>query len=315
MPEIDFRKTPVTLVITAVAAALEIVCTLEPDMRNALLNTYRLGMLSSVWAGEWWRPVTTTLVHGDLFHAAFNIYWMFVFGPALENRYGPLRMLLLFVMLAMATSLPQFVISNYQVSDVSAQQGLVGLSGVIYGLFAVVWIGRRHEPELRLVCPDSAVMILWGWFFLCVAVTIVQRFAGETYLTVANFAHAFGLLFGTLYGLAIYDSHRRRFWLAASVAASILVLTLLFTAPPGHKLYQRHRQLSAVRAVGAVRSTDSLRKPHGARGCRARLAPGARATFQSRGERQTFQNVSLSLAAAPKYSPTARLTRSEETMV
>ena len=42
-------------------------------------------------------------MHGGPLHAAFNVYWLMVFGPALENRLGSWRMLGLVVLLIYET--------------------------------------------------------------------------------------------------------------------------------------------------------------------------------------------------------------------
>jgi len=257
LPELDFRRTPVTLIVTAVAAALEIACTLDPHaggfyqetLRYKLNVDYRLGMLSPVWSGELWRPLSASLLHGSFLHAAFNIYWTLRFGSALERRFGSPRFALLLLLLAFVSALPQFVISNWNVDDLQAQRGLVGLSGVGYGLFGLLLVGRRYQPELRELCDDTTAWLFGGWFVLCIIMT------QQDIMNVANIAHAAGWIFGALYGGAIF-ARRRAPWLAAAAVATLVVLSTLFWLPPGHKLYQRHRQNEQLRrmwqAAGAI---------------------------------------------------------------
>ena len=167
-PQIDFQRTPVTLMVTAIAAAIEIASLLKPELRNELYVYYRLGMLSPVWSGELWRPLTGCFLHGGLIHAVFNIYWMLIFASAVEVRFGSYRTFALIVLLAFVTSLPEFVVMNYSVVDVSAQRGIVGLSGILYGLFGLLWMGRRYEPSFYYVCTDSTVRFLLFWFVFCI---------------------------------------------------------------------------------------------------------------------------------------------------
>ncbi len=87
-PEINFRRTPVTLILTALALALEVVCTLKPEMRLSYYDEFKLGIWWQIWAGELWRPFTTTVLHGGILHALFNMYWMTVFGPVVEHHFG-----------------------------------------------------------------------------------------------------------------------------------------------------------------------------------------------------------------------------------
>ena len=91
LPEINFKRTPVTLIVMAVAVSLELACSLDSlqdgGRRLTYYNDY-LGILPRIWAGELWRPFTSTLMHGGLLHAAFNVYWLLIFGTALEHTFG-----------------------------------------------------------------------------------------------------------------------------------------------------------------------------------------------------------------------------------
>jgi membrane associated rhomboid family serine protease len=228
--DIDFRRTPVTIILAGITLALEIVCTLDPERRFYYYNDLKLGMLSTIWEGELWRPFTTTLLHANLLHAAFNTAWLWVFGQTLEPRFGSLRFLGLCVLLAYGSMLPQFLVTNYHV-PVDAQVGCVGFSGVVYGLFGLLWVGRRWRPELAEVCDAQTVKLMLGWFVLCIALTHLDL------MPVANIAHGAGLAFGVLYGLAAFDVRRRLRWSALAVAATLAVLATLLGFP-GHNGYE-----------------------------------------------------------------------------
>lgn len=230
---IDFRRAPITVSFAMVIAALEIVCTLDPDRRFYYYNDLKLGILSTIWMGELWRPFTTTLLHGNLIHAGFNLYWLWVFGHVLEEKLGSLWFLVVCVLLAYVSMLPEFLVLNYRV-DVRAQVPIVGFSGVIYGLFGMLWIGRRWNFEFQSVCSDEIVRLMLGWLVLCIGLTWTRI------MPVANFAHGAGLLFGALYGMAAFAPQRRRWWLAAGLATLAVLSTLI--GFPGHRGYEATRQ-------------------------------------------------------------------------
>jgi membrane associated rhomboid family serine protease len=237
-PEIDFQRTPVTLLITALVVAIEVVCTLDPARREYFYMTLQLGLLSAVWSGEFWRPFTTTLLHGNLVHAAFNVYWTLAFGRVLEPYLGSLRYFGLFVLLGYVSSMLTFLINNLD-APLDGQVGVVGLSGIIYGLFGLLWIGRRWRHDFAAVCNADTVKLFVAWFFFCIFLT----YAGV--MNVSNLAHGTGLAFGALYGLALFQP-RRRFWWA--VLAGLLSLAVLATmiASPGHRLYEQHRHILRI---------------------------------------------------------------------
>lgn len=239
-PEINFDRTPVTLIVAAVAVALELACSFGDlplaggggGRRLAYYNDY-LGILPRLWAGELWRPFTSALMHGDLLHAAFNIYWLVIFAPALENRFGSYRTLGLIVLLGYVSMMPEYVIGSYNLDlDRHHPRMIVGLSGIVYGLFGMLWIGRRWRPELHAVCSDSTAKLLLGWFVLCIVLTELGL------LNVANIAHGAGFGFGVLYGLVAFDARNRLRWTILASFASALVLSTLI-ACPGHTGYER----------------------------------------------------------------------------
>jgi hypothetical protein len=139
--------------------------------------------------------------------------------------------------------LPQFIVTNYDV-PVDQQVPIVGLSGVIYGLVGILWMGRLRHPEFELVCHRSIVQFFVFWFFFC----IVMTYAGLW--PVANVAHGAGLVFGFLYGRAMFDTRARAGWIALATVATLLVLATLVYCP-GHNGYEfhRNRRLTVRRAV------------------------------------------------------------------
>ncbi len=235
-PTIDFQRTPVTLIITAVALAMELVCTFDPDggRREYLYNELQLGIWWQVWEGQLWRPFTTTLLHGGLLHAAFNIYWMITLGTVIEHRIGSPRYFVFIVVVAYFSTMAQF----YWLPN-----GMVGLSGVVYGLFGLMWIGRKYIPEWSWVCNDDTVRLMVGWFFLCFVLSYLNV------MRVANLAHGAGLAMGWAIGGAAFDRNYQwpyRGAVALMVAACIAVLI----AAPGNEQYDALQRRRARRDAG-----------------------------------------------------------------
>ena len=142
-------------------------------------NNY-FGLLAYVWDGQPWRPFTSSLMHGGFLHAAFNTYWLLFFGAALEPRFGSAKFLGLVVLLGYMSMMPQYVIGCYSLEKPVM---LVGFSGVVYGLFGIMQVGRKFRPELQYYCDDQVVSLLIAWFFICLALTWAGIF------NVANIAH------------------------------------------------------------------------------------------------------------------------------
>ncbi|MHB8900040.1 MAG: rhomboid family intramembrane serine protease [Thermoguttaceae bacterium] len=238
-PELDFRRTPVTLLVAAVAVALEVVCTLDPPRREVYAETWKLGMLSLVWSWELWRPMTTTLLHGSLIHVAFNVYWLMTFGRVLEPYFGSGRYLGVLCLLACTSTMPSFLANNWSTA-LDEQVSGVGLSGVVYGLFGILWIGQRFRRSFQEVCSAEVIQTFVAWFFFCIVLTYLEI------LPIDNVAHGVGCAVGLLYGEALFEPTRRLFWRALAVLVTALGIGWMFAAP-GHPLYEKHMRNEAIR--------------------------------------------------------------------
>jgi membrane associated rhomboid family serine protease len=168
----------------------------------------RLCMGEPVWARwELWRALTSTLPHANFFHLAFNLYWFWRFGTVVEKVYGHLKLAGIIVLLAFGSSLADFALV----------EGGVGLSGVGYGLWAMLWVIERNDPRFQGVVNRQVTQTFVGWFFLCIVLTVAHI------MPVANVAHAAGAGFGVLLGLAICaKGMERRVALGGLVAACLL---------------------------------------------------------------------------------------------
>ncbi len=143
--------------------------------------------------GQLWRFITNVLPHLDILHLAFNLYWLWVLGTTIERVYGHLRTFLLMLLFAIGSSSWDFALA----------QGGVGLSGVGYGLFGLVYVLSEHDERFKDSLDKRTVNLFVGWFFICVLTTLAHIF------DVANVAHAAGGVFGALLGYALVLPRRR----------------------------------------------------------------------------------------------------------
>jgi GlpG protein len=169
-----------------------------------------------IWEGHWWALVTSAFVHVALWHVAFNVYWLFVLGQALEGVIGTARWLLFCVAAAFVSSAAQLAVSD----DTG-----IGFSGVLYAFFGFMWIARPRWPRFEQVVDQNTVGMFTVWLVACFVLT----YAGIW--QVGNAAHLAGLAWGGLLGAAVAIPRRR---VVARVGAAALLLAsvgLLFYAP------------------------------------------------------------------------------------
>ena len=151
-----------------------------------------------VWEDQPWALLTSVFVHLEIWHIAFNVYWLWILGSILEESIGSLRYAVFFVGAAWVSSAGELLLGG---------NSGIGMSGVVYALFGFGWVARRKMPQFKAILNDQTVNVFLVWLVFCVVLT---KFGA---MQVANWAHGFGLLFGaSVGGLFVLPSRR---WLCA----------------------------------------------------------------------------------------------------
>lgn len=142
---------------------------------------------------------TSMFLHGSVGHVLFNMWFLWIFGNNVEEAFGRIRYLLLYLIGGVAAT-AAFVVVNPQ-----STVPLVGASGAIaavLGAYAVLFPGHNILSLVGwFVIPIPAAIFLGLWF-------VAQFGLGGT--NVAWEAHAGGFVFGLLVALVFRRSLLRR---------------------------------------------------------------------------------------------------------
>lgn len=218
-----FRAGSVTQVITIVCVALYVL-SLVFDPRGALRPTGPFDLLSpsarvldalgmtgalAWYQGRWWTLLTAIYLHGNLLHILFNVLWIRQLGPAVEELFGPARLVIIFTFAGAAG----FALSNY-----FGVAFTIGASGSIFGLLgAMVAFGRRRGGVF-----GTLILRQYGQWALILFIL------GFLMAGVNNIAHAGGFFGGLAAGLVLsHAESRREGSLDHLAAAGLIVLTVL----------------------------------------------------------------------------------------
>jgi GlpG protein len=174
---------------------------------------YEIGAFTlnhTAFGAEPWRLLTSALPHVGILHLVFNLYWLWVFGSRIEEEWGHARTFGLFAALAIGSGAAEYALFS----------GGVGLSGVGYGLFGMLWVAGQRDSRFADAVDQNTAMLFVGWFFLCIAATAADI------MPVANVAHGAGAVLGGLIGLAVSSQGTRRTIFGLVTAASLVLMVL-----------------------------------------------------------------------------------------
>jgi membrane associated rhomboid family serine protease len=194
-------RYPVTATIAAASLAVTAAWWLGQDLEGIVMN----GRVWTRW--ELWRALTTILPHVNVFHLAFNLYWLWALGTVVERVYGHFRFAAIVILLALTSSLAEFALLS----------GGVGLSGVGYGLWGLLWVLDRYDPRFAGAMDQQTSQMFIAWFLLCIVLTVTHI------MPVANIAHGVGALTGALLGLAVSRKGKIRLLSLAGLAATLIL--------------------------------------------------------------------------------------------
>lgn len=131
---------------------------------------------------EIWRYFTHALIHLSQWHILFNLAWWWIFGGAIEQKFGTLKLMLLFLISAFVSGFAQ----NYM-----SGPAFFGLSGVVYAVLGFVLVLDKFSPQTQFDLPQGFfTMLLVG-----IAFGFVSPFIG---IEIGNTAHISGLMVGAI---------------------------------------------------------------------------------------------------------------------
>jgi membrane associated rhomboid family serine protease len=182
----EIPKYPVIVAVSIVAVGITVAW-------YSGVNLAFLFESGDIRRGQFWRLLTSVFPHLGLLHLVFNLYWLWILGTVVERAFGHAKTALLLAFFAIGSNSLDFAFDRSG----------VGLSGVGYGLFGLLWILSERDERFKGAIDKRTVDLFIGWFFICIVTTLTHIFV------VANVAHAAGAVLGVLVGFAIANPTRR----------------------------------------------------------------------------------------------------------
>jgi rhomboid protease GluP len=180
------RVTYVLLVLILIAFVADLLITQATGQRYLFIVGAQWNQ--DVAAGWYWQLLTSTFLHANLAHIAFNGYALYILGRDIEGLYGSLWFAVIYFLAGLAGSVAWYLFGTADPS--------VGASGAIFGL-----IGAEAAFFLR----NRQLFGAFGRQRLTnvVVLLVINFLLGFTIPNVNYIAHLGGLAAGFLAGLAI----------------------------------------------------------------------------------------------------------------
>jgi membrane associated rhomboid family serine protease len=183
--------TPWILTIVIATVAVTIVA----FKRYALFLRLLLDNTAVLDQREWWRLLTSALVHGDYMHLAINMWVLFNFGSFIEHIMGGPNTVLIYAAGVVGGSVAGLVRNRN-----NPAYRAVGASGGVSAVLAMAIILMPTMPLRMMLLPIDIPAWAFGAFYVAYSVYGMRK-GGDG---IGHDAHLGGLAVGVLAGAVVY---------------------------------------------------------------------------------------------------------------
>ncbi|MBZ0309163.1 MAG: rhomboid family intramembrane serine protease [Anaerolineae bacterium] len=122
---------------------------------------------TQVAGGEYYRLFTSMFLHGGITHLGFNCMALYIFGGEIEKYFGPMRLLVIYILGGLVGSLASFLFT---------QGNSIGASGAVFAVFGALvayyyrnfnlfrlLFGETINQRLRSLATVAAINLAFGF--------------------------------------------------------------------------------------------------------------------------------------------------------
>lgn len=143
-----------------------------------------------IWEGQLWRLMVNLFQHGGILHIFFNLYALYYFGSFAEKFMGSIKYLIFIILCGLCQQI---------ICQLTIEPGAIGLSGIIFGLFGLLFIVRKNDELISRVITPELSKAMFIQLFIFIPLTYFDI------INIANVGHFSGLIYGMLFSLAFYN--------------------------------------------------------------------------------------------------------------
>lgn len=136
---------------------------------------------------------TSMFLHGGIDHIFGNMWFLWIFGDNIEDKFGKIKYIVFYVLSGVAATLAHYITNlGSDIPTIGASGAISGVLGAYLALFPKV---RVHVASTVYSGTVPAYYMLGFWFLLQLLFGAVS-FVGARGSGIAFFAHVGGFVFG-----------------------------------------------------------------------------------------------------------------------
>jgi membrane associated rhomboid family serine protease len=207
---IPSRTTPyITMTIIAInAVAWFYELTLPDRQLNYFLQTF--GVVPAYFSAP--TLITSMFLHGSWMHVIGNMWYLWIFGDNVEDRFGHGRFIVFYLLAGIVAAVGQTAMDPQSILPTIGASGAI--AGVMGAYFVLYPRSRVHTlipffPFFFEVFEIPAIVLLGFWFLMqLVSAGSIAMTASTNGGGVAFMAHVSGFLFGVA-GVFVFRNRRQ----------------------------------------------------------------------------------------------------------
>jgi membrane associated rhomboid family serine protease len=172
---------------------------------------YTLGLVPARLGADpqaWWTLLSCMFLHGGWLHILGNMWMLYLFGDNIEDRLGPVKYLVFYLLCGLAAGLTQYL------TDAESTLPTIGASGAIAGVMGAYLLLFPTARVLTLIfifiipfiIEIPAVFFLGIWFVTQLFNGTMSLLGTHDYGGVAFWAHVGGFVTGMALGPLLKQS-------------------------------------------------------------------------------------------------------------
>lgn len=143
--------------------------------------------------------ITSMFLHGGIDHIAGNMWYLWLFGDNVEDRFGRIKYVIFYLAAGLFASLVHYISDPFSaIPAIGASGAISGVLGAYAAIFPKVKV-KTFVPALYQTFELPAVFMIGFWFILQIIFGTVS-FLGAEGSGIAFFAHIGGFVFGYMIG-------------------------------------------------------------------------------------------------------------------